>query len=252
VSQPKGVLGRYALLLDTLAAAPAGLTLTEIMQATDLPRGTVHRLIRALLEVGYIEPSDGRKVYVLGARLLRMIHLGTPAQVIVSLVRPLLERLSGRFDETAFLAKLFDREVRSMAMVVPSSSGSTSYVQPGRVMPLNAAASAKAIFAFQEPAVFEQAMARPLEKFTAKAIVEKGDVEREMELVRRNGFAVCDEELDPGVFSYACPVHLDDAGVLYSVGLVGLSERLNRFSSDAVIVELRAAAAEFAALLSNR
>lgn len=252
MSQPKGVLGRYALLLDTLAATPAGLTLTELMQATGLPRGTVHRLIGALLEVGYIEPSDGRKVYMLGTRLLRLIHLGTPAQVIVSLVRPLLDRLSARFDETAFLAKLFDREVRSVAMVVPTSSGSTSYVQPGRVMPINAAASAKAIFAFQESAVVTEAMARPMEKFTAKALVDKAEIERELEGVRRNGFAICDEELDPGVFSYACPVHLDGAGVVYSVGLVGLSERLNRFSSDAVVVELREAAIEIARLLSSR
>ncbi|MEN8197726.1 MAG: IclR family transcriptional regulator, partial [Pseudomonadota bacterium] len=224
----RGVLSRYATILDTLSAAPEGLTLTEIMQATALPRGTVHRLLGALLEVGYIAPVEGRKVYVLGSRLLHMLHLGTPAEVIVKLVRPILDRLVARFRETAFLAKLEGREVRSVAMAMPSGEGQ-SYVQPGREMPAHAAASGKAIFAFQDEAVIADMLARPMEKFTDKAITDPAAVRAELEGVRGNGYAVCDEELDPGIYSYACPVHLEDLGVIYSIGLVGLTERLHRF-----------------------
>ena len=67
----------------------------------------------------------------------------TPAAVEPS-VRPLLDGLTARFKETAFLAKLTGQEVRSVAMRVPDSE-SQSYVQPGRVMPVHAAASAKAL-----------------------------------------------------------------------------------------------------------
>ncbi|MBT4888407.1 MAG: helix-turn-helix domain-containing protein, partial [Rhodospirillales bacterium] len=67
----KGILIRYAAVLDIFAAASGGLTLTEVMNETGLPRGTVHRLLGALLDVGYIESVDGRKVYVLGKRLMR-------------------------------------------------------------------------------------------------------------------------------------------------------------------------------------
>ena len=251
MSETRGVLSRYATILDTLAAAPEGLTLTEIMQATGLPRGTVHRLLGALLEVGYIEPVEGRKVYVLGSRLLHMLHLGTPAEVIVRLVRPILDRLVARFRETAFLAKLEGREVRSVAMAMPSGEGQ-SYVQPGRAMPAHAAASAKAIFAFQDEAIVADMLARPLEKFTDKAITDKAAVRAELEAVRRDGYALCDEELDPGIYSYACPIHLDDLGVIYSIGLVGLTERLHRFPADEIVASLNEAASEIAALLSRR
>lgn len=251
MTETRGVLSRYATILDTLAAAPEGLTLTEIMQATALPRGTVHRLLGALLEVGYIETVEGRKVYVLGSRLLHMLHLGTPAEVIVRLVRPILDRLVAQFRETAFLAKLEGREVRSVAMAMPPSTGQ-SYVQPGREMPAHAAASAKAIFAFQDEAAIADALARPLEKFTGKAITDPATVRAELEEVCAKGYAVCDEELDPGIYSYACPIHLEDLGVIYSIGLVGLTERLHRFPAAEIIASLQEAAAEIAALLSRR
>lgn len=251
MSETRGVLGRYATILDTLAAAPEGQTLTEIMQATGLPRGTVHRLLGALREVGYIAPVEGRKVYVLGTRLLNMLHLGTPAEVIVRLVRPILDRLVARFHETAFLARLEGREVRSVAMAMPSGEGQ-SHVQPGREMPAHAAASGKAIYAFQDEAVIADALARPLEKFTGKAITDPTAVRAEFKAARAKGYAVCDEELDPGIYSYACPIHLEYLGVIYSIGLVGLTERLHRFPAAEIVAGLQEAADKIAALLSRR
>lgn len=250
MNRGSGILDRYALLLDALAASSGGLTLTEIVQATGLPRGTVHRLIGALREVGYIEPSDGRKIYVLGDRLLRMLHLGTPAEVIATLVRPVLDDLVARFRETAFVAKLIGHEVRSVAMTVPTR-GDQSYVQPGRLMPIHAAASAKAIFAFQDPALVAEVLRAPREKFTDKAHTDEASIHAELALVRKDGFAICDEELDPGVFSYAYPVHLPTAGVIYSVGLVGLTQRLRRFPAEEIIADLRNAAGTIAKVLAT-
>lgn len=251
VSEARGVLARYALILDRLAAAPEGLTLTEIMQATALPRGTVHRLLGALLEVGYIEPQEGRKVYLLGARLLHMLHLGTPAEVIVRLVRPVLDRLVAQFRETAFLARLEGQEVRSVAMATPPST-EQSYVQPGRVMPIHAAASGKAIFAFQDEAAVTAALSRPLEKFTERAVTDPAAVRAELARVRADGYALCNEELDPGIYSYACPVHMPETGVIYSIGLVGLTDRLLRFPAEEVVASLDLAAADIAGLLAGR
>ncbi len=248
--EAKGVLSRYALILDQLAAAPEGLTLTEIMQATGLPRGTVHRLLGALLEVGYIEQVEGRKVYLLGTRLLHMLHLGTPSEMIGRLVRPVLNRLVARFRETAFLARLEGSEVRSVAMATPPST-EQSYVQPGREMPIHAAASGKAIFAFQNENAVTEALSKPLEKFTDKAITDPMAVRAELSGVRRRDYAVCDEELDPGIYSYACPVHMGETGVIYSIGLVGLTDRLHRYPAEEIVAALHEAATEIATLLSR-
>ncbi len=240
-----GILTRYATVLDALAAAPEGLTLIEVVRATGLPRGTTHRLLGALRGVGFITGRDGRKVYVLGPRLLRLLHLGQEPAAVEAAAHPLLDGLTARFQETAFLAKLTGREVRSVAMRMPDSE-SQSYVQPGRVMPVHATASAKAIWAYQEDGAVEALLAEPRARFTEKTRSGEAELRADLERVRACGFAVCDGELDPGVLSYACPVHLDGAGVLYAIGMVGLSQRLGRFDTQEVVAALQVAAEAFA------
>jgi len=76
-------------------------------------------------------------------------------------------------------------------------------------------------------------------------------VREDLETVRRSGYAVCDNQLDPGVLSYAAPVHLNGAGVLYSVGVVGLTARLGRYAESKLAGDLRAAAEAISARLSD-
>jgi len=249
-SKNPGILSRYALVLDTLADAPGGLTLTEIMRISGLPRGTLHRLINALLDVGYIESQDGRKVYVLGTRLLRTAHRGTSSRTIAARVQPLLKALVARFGETAFAAKLIGTNVEAVAMLVPETE-TRSYVQPGRAMPIHAAASAKAIFAFQDAAVVSEVLQQPLTRYTDKTRIGENEIREELEAVRRDGYAVCSEELDPHIYSYACPVYLQGTGVIYSIGLVGLTERLLKFPTENIVAALRGSAKEFAGLISG-
>ena len=54
------------------------------------------------------------------------------------------------------------------------------------------------------------------------------------------------------MLSYACPVHLDGAGVLYSIGLVGLSQRLGNHPEAEIVATLRDAAASLSRGLRGR
>lgn len=250
MSKSAGILGRYALVLETLATSPQGMTLTELIAATGLPRGTMHRLIGALREVGYIASRDGRKVYGLGPRLLRLLHLGTPPSSLSALARPMLQELTERFGETAYLAKLAGTHVESAVMVLPDTGGQT-VVQPGRVMPLHASSSGKAIFAYQDAALLDKALQAPRQRYTARTVTDEAAVRADLERVRRQGYAICVNELDPGVASFACPVRLDDLGVIHAVGLVGFEERIGRFDAADVIAALGDVAARLARRLQT-
>jgi len=240
-STPRGVVARYALILETVAASSLGLSLSEIMHATGLSSGTTHRLVNALLDVGYLTGQGGRKTYRIGPRLIRLFHLAQSPTTVSLLVEPILRGLVARFSETAFVAKLSGDHVESVASAVPENY-SQSHVQPGRVMPINAAASAKAIYAFQPEPVIAKALAAPLKKYTERTVVDRTKLRHNLEEVRRQGFAVCADELDPGVLSYAYPIHLAGAGVLYSIGIVALSRRLMAFTEADVISALGNAA----------
>jgi DNA-binding IclR family transcriptional regulator len=240
-SAPHGVLARCAVILEAIASHEGGLSLTRVMRLTGLSNATSHRLLGALVDIGYLSVDDATKTYTIAPRLRSLLHVAHPRAEIATLALPALQSLVARFGETAFAARLNGLSVETVATISPDNR-TQSYVQPGRVMPINAAASAKAIFAYQPKDVVAQALRDPLEKYTQNTIVSRTRLMREFESVRRQGFAVCADELDHGVLSYACPVDLAGTGTMYSVGVVALSKRLERFDRDQIVAALQAAA----------
>jgi DNA-binding IclR family transcriptional regulator len=236
----RSTLERYIFILEALAPVPTGMTLNEIIERTKLPRGTAHRLINSLTRVGLLVTHAGRnKTYALGPRLMRLLYSGLSPDLVTALARPLLENLADRFGETALLARLKGNQIEKLGAWVPGD-GTFSYVQPGRIMPINAAASAKAIFAFQGDEVIEEALSsHRLVRYTPSTKTSKTAIRAELAQVRRNGYAVCSDEFDPGVLSFACPVHLTDFGTIYSIGVVGLSDRLRSFQPEVIVAALR-------------
>jgi DNA-binding IclR family transcriptional regulator len=238
---PRGVTARYALILETVAVSSLGLSLTAITRGTGLSSATTHRLVNALVDIGYLTDDGSRKTYRIGHRLIRLFHLAHSPTTVSLLVQPILQGLVERFGETAFVAKLNGNVVESIASAAPENYDQ-SHVQPGRVMPINAAASAKVIFAYQSEFVITEALAAPLHKYTERTIIDTATLRQNLEEVRAHGYAKCADELDPGVLSYACPIHLPSAGVLYSIGIVALSRRLTSFAEADVIAALSNAA----------
>lgn len=241
LNQPRGVLARYALILDIVASSRTSLSLTEIRRSTGFPGGSIHRLLNSLLDVGYLALEERQKRYRVGPQLIRLFHLAHSRVALSTLTLPVLQTLTARFSETAFVAKLDSDGVESIVSAVPDNY-TQSHVQPGRIMPINAAASAKAIFAFQSKSAVERQLATPLKKYTEKTIVDKAELLESLAEVREQGYAVCSEELDPGVLTYACPIQISGIEIIYSVGLVGLQSRLSQFARSEVIGALSEAA----------
>jgi IclR family acetate operon transcriptional repressor len=122
-----------------------------------------------------------------------------------------------------------------------------TFVQPGRELPLHAAASGKAILAFQSDDFIKRYFALPREKYTANTKVSERLLRKELKQIRETGIAVCDNELDFGVMSYAHPVTVKGGGVFYAVGVTGLADRLRNLPVTNIVKRL----SDAAELLSN-
>lgn len=154
----QGTLDRYIRILEILAPVPAGLTLNEIIIISKLPRGTVHRLVKSLAQVGFLISRTGRsKIYVVGPQLLRLLYSGLSIDLVVALSRPLLEDLANQLGETVFLSRLNGHQIEKVAAWMPKDGGS-SYIQPSRILPPHAAATAKIILAYQDKTVVDEAL----------------------------------------------------------------------------------------------
>ena len=235
-------LERYLAVLEAVATASKAPSLSEIAERCALPVGSTHRLLQNLQGSGLVT-TDGtrRKDYRLGERLLRLLHAGSDDAWLKISVQPVLDALANEFGETCFVTRLVGHQVISLAWAVPTS-GLQGYVFPGHIMPPHAAASAKAILAFQPKSVVDKALDVVLPKLTPRTKVTRTSIDREHARVRASGYATCLNEMEPGVGALAIPIEVPEVGVMYSLGVSSLIDRLNRRSLEATIERMRIAA----------
>lgn len=113
---------------------------------------------------------------------------------------------------------------------------------PGYKISPHVAASAKeGILAFQSPELIDKALTEPLPKPTKNTKTDRTSIDREYEQVRKLGYATCWDEMEIGLGAIAVPISWPDAGVIYSVGIAGLSDRLERRSAQNAMALLRSA-----------
>ena len=236
-------LGRYVRILETVAATRTGLTLTEIAQGLGLQVGTVHRLLRSLVDLDLLRTRAGTKSYVPGPRLRNLLHMTMDMAEYSGRARSILSRLVEEFGETAHLARLTQDYAESVLMQQPVGSN-RAFVQPGRRLPLHAAASGKALLAFQDEAFVSRYLAGPRVRYTERTKVGEAEIRREISRIREEGVAVCENELDAGVLSYGHPVRADHGQVLYSIGITGLADRFHLVDRTRIREKLSEAAAE--------
>ena len=93
-------------------------------------------------------------------------------------------------------------------------------------MPINAAATAKAIMAYQSPALIAQALSHDLPKLTVNTRTDRLWVESELAEVRRRGYATCIGEIDEGLAAIAVPIVLPGGAVFHALGMTGPLQRI--------------------------
>ncbi|MCC6303650.1 MAG: IclR family transcriptional regulator [Rhodobacteraceae bacterium] len=242
-------LSRYVRLLEAIAGAPGGMTLTELAAAAGLLPASTHRLVAGLRETGLLSRAEGSRTYHAGPRLRRLAQLAAGPPTLADLAGPELDELVGLHAETAFLARLEGDGVTSVAMATPTG-GERAFVQPGRVMPFHASTSARAIFAFQPAEVVERMLALPLPRLTLHTRTDPEAIRRDLAEVRARGIAEGDSELDPGVMSYAVPVFGPDGSVRHALGICGLSTSLRAAAPQGIRDSLRRCSRTLAAKLA--
>ncbi|MGQ9367549.1 IclR family transcriptional regulator [Azospirillum sp. ST 5-10] len=229
-------LGRALRIIEILAAAPQGMSLTEIAAAADLVVTTAHRQLATLLSVGMVRKTNAR-TFVVGERMLKIAALISGGQDVAALAQPVLQDLVDRFGETAFLAKLDGSHVQLLATVLPDANGQ-AYAQPGRDMPLYAAASGKILLALQDEAFISQYLKLKRHAYTANTKTAEADIRADIEAARARHVAICDNEFDPGILSYATAVFDPRTGYPYAIAVFGLAERFSRVERATVETHL--------------
>jgi len=245
-------LERYFRALESIAVSADGLSASDVAECCNLPVATAHRLLQNLQRSELIASSGGtRKEYQLGDRLLRLLHAGSDTGWLSISVQPVLDKLADELADTCYLARLVGHRVTSVAWA-PPSGGLRAYVVPGHALAPHVAASAKAILAFQSKDVVDKALAEPLAKLTVKTKTARKAVDQDYRAIRKDGYATCWDEMEIGMGAIAVPIRLPGVGVMYSLGVAGLIDRLKRRPLSETVEWLRSAAEPIARTLQIR
>lgn len=193
---------RALRLLSVLCTRPA-VTLSEVAEELSITRSSAHRLAAMFLWHGYARQDPRTKDYVIGPRLLEL-GLGVLRQVeLAGHARPLLREIAERYDETVHLVVLSGTEV-SYVDGIESSKALRAGLRIGMSRPTHATAAGKVLLAQLPPAEVDALYPGPdLPPSTPHTIVRRADLDRELAQIRARGYAVNNQESEPGLSAVA-------------------------------------------------
>ncbi len=220
---PRSVAARTLRLLGAFDADHTGLTLSELARRTDLPVATCHRLAHELVEWGALTKVDGR--YRIGHRIWSLGLLAPVHRGLSEIASPFMHDVLQVTKNVVNLVVLDgDR-----ALLLERISG-TSVGQPvlrvGDRTSLNASTGGKVLLAHAPAAVVESALRSP-ERHTRHTMVDPERIRKEIDEVRRRGYATTVEETALGTSAAAVPVVGVDGRVIAALGVVMVGRRAN-------------------------
>ncbi|MHC5263222.1 IclR family transcriptional regulator [Streptomyces sp. UC4497] len=211
----KGLVGsdRVLAVLKELARHPDGVGLEELTRVIASPKPTVHRALQSLRRAGLAD-QDAQGRYLLGDEFLRMAFAHHEARPEHVRVRPVLEALAERFNETVHYAVLDGHEVVYRAKVDPPTGAVRLTSTVGGRNPAHATGVGKLLLAYELKSLADVEAwidDDPLERRTPRTHCTTTDLHHEFQATRERGYAVDDQENEPGVNCIALPVYATSA-----------------------------------------
>jgi DNA-binding IclR family transcriptional regulator len=215
------VLSRAARMSRRLAAEPEGLTAIELADRVGLPRSTTYRIVGALCQEGLMRVLPSGKLRI-GAGLMSIAAAGR--RDLRHEAAPYLERLSHELDETVELVVLDGDEALFTNQYV-SSRSLRVVAEVGDRFPLYCTACGKALLAELPHAEAERLVPEELLPLTPHTNVHRGELLRELDLVRANGVAYDHQEHSLGISAVGAAIR-DASGASAAVTVVMPAARL--------------------------
>lgn len=237
-------------LLEVLARSDRPLGVTELATRLGGGKSNVHKLLQALVELGYARRDVASGSY---AASIRLWELGSAVLANLDLrhaAQSKMEWLLGRSRETVHLSLLDGDEVVYLH-TLDSPEPVRAYSPIGGRAPAHCVATGKAMLAWLDEARL-RALSVRLRAWSPRTITGPGEFLREMERVRQQGYAVNRGEWRESVGGIAAPVRDPNGRVIAALGLSGPIERLRPASLKALAADVVRAADSLSGALAGR
>lgn len=227
------------------------LGVVEVAELLDRPKNTVSRWLRIMVDVGLLVRDPESSRYRLGMQLAALGELARQATSLQRLARPVLEALAEETGETSNLVILDGRAAVNVE-VVQSPRPIKHMGVLGRRLPLHVTAAGKVLLAWVPARKRATLLDEPLVRFTDRSICSIGDLEQELTLVRRAGYATAWKELEDDLAAASAPVRDHRGAVVAAITTSAPTARVGESALPALAAQVRRAADALSQGLGHR
>ena len=210
-------------VLQSFSRRQSGMTLSAVAAAVGLNRATTRRFLLTLLDLGYVE-TDG-KLFRLTPKVMTLGYTYLASLPWWQLASPVVEELSRRLEESCSIGVLSGDQL-IFVVRVQGPRLLAMHLTPGRSVPVHVTAIGRVLLAERSPEEIDRFLARtPLERLTAHTVTQPAQLKAALRECRDRGYALVDQELEPGLRAIGVPVR-DHSG--HAVAAIGMSTHVQR------------------------
>src|SRR5215472_1406635 len=217
---------RALQIIETLAEDDEGYRLTDLAIRTGLSPSTAHRLLTTLENRRFVQFDRDASKWHIGAQSFVVGSTFMHRQNFAAQALPYLRKLRDQTRETANLAIVDDESIIVVSRI-ESREIMRSLTKVGGRVAMVASGVGKAVLAtYPDDDVSAIIRHHGMPRLTEKSIVRASDLFRELERVRRQGYAVDDEEACMGLRCIAAVVFNDCGEALAAISVSGMTSRV--------------------------
>lgn len=219
-------LVRALAIMNRLAAADEGVTLTEVAQQVGLSPSTAHRLLTTLEQERYVQFDAERRHWSVGVQAFVAGSAFLKTRSLVAAARPHMRALMEESEETVNLAVEDQAEAIYLSQV-ECRQMMRAFARPGGRVPLHCSSVGKALLSAMSDSGLAKVLHRQgLSRVTIKTINTTAALREDLGRARERGYAVDDEEHAVGLRCIAAVVFNENADAVAAVSLSGPMARI--------------------------
>ncbi|HET6410878.1 MAG TPA: IclR family transcriptional regulator C-terminal domain-containing protein [Anaeromyxobacter sp.] len=242
-------VARAFSVLERISREPS-LSLEKLSRDVHLAKATAYRLLNTLRTLGYVRRDEQDR----WAMTLKLFNTGSRALDHLDLyaaARPVAEELAEHLGETVHMGVL-EGDAAVYILKIESKHTIRMFSRVGRRIPLHCTAIGKVLLAFAPPAERAATLrAMRLASHTPRTLTARVAVEADLDKVRRQGFALDDEEHEHGIRCIGAPVFGHTGEVLAALSASWPSFRFPADGFQAATEAVRVAAARISSILGH-
>jgi len=242
-------LARGLLVIQAFSQQSLHLSISQLSKRTGLSRASVRRCLHTLSKLGFAGTDDGRN-FSLRPRVLALGHSYLSSMPLATVAQPVLEHLSHILHESCSIALLDGVDIIYVARANVTRIMAID-LGVGTRLPAFCTSIGRVLLANLPPEEMEALLSRvEFTRYTDRTVTSVDKLRQVLLAVRRDGYAIVDQELELGLRSMAVPVQNPMGRVVAAMNVGAHGQRVSvQDMQTRFLPYLRAAAQELCLLL---